>query len=226
MCRDIWLLCVLVIGMCKGYIIPEFNFEISSLKNKTGQWYAEVRLDHEGKNPWDVYVNHTTISHKGSDTVAIVATIIPPQEEVKVSELPGYSRVARFGYYKVHRDHKNWLDALKECEKEGAHLLILNSKEEALEMKKLLKQSRTERFWHWIGVHDYYKEGMYITIFNQPLSTVGFQEWYSGQPDGGDKQNCIYLQFSKSTEFGMGDVDCNGRGPYICEKEITSNSNT
>ena len=36
----------------------------------------QVRLDHEEKQPWDVYVNHDTIIHNGSKTIGIIATII------------------------------------------------------------------------------------------------------------------------------------------------------
>ena len=43
----------------------------------------------------------------------------------------GYNLVDGIGYYKVHVDKKNWNSAVRICEEEGAHLLIVDSDEEA-----------------------------------------------------------------------------------------------
>ncbi|KAJ9586511.1 hypothetical protein L9F63_019837, partial [Diploptera punctata] len=181
--------------------------------------------DTNDKRPWDVFVTHTTMIHNGTKSIAIVATIIPPMINDTAALNPppaGYEKISDFGYYKIYKNRRNWLDAMKTCVNDGANLLILNSKQEALEMKTLMKEVGTEKLWHWVGIHDHYKEGEYITIFSEPLSSTGYSDWYQGQPDGRNLQNCIYFSFSRSSaEYGLGDVDCNSKGPFICKKQIS-----
>ena len=71
------------------------------------------------------------------------------------------------GYYKIHPELKNWHDALKTCELEGAHLLIVDSKEEIVAVDALAVNSSTGRALYWIGIHDLFKEGDYVTIHSK-----------------------------------------------------------
>ena len=59
-------------------------------------------------------------------------------------------------------ENKNWEEAQKICEEEGAHLLILNSDEEAHAVGSML-----QGFYYWIGFHDQYVEGQYVTVFSK-----------------------------------------------------------
>ena len=71
------------------------------------------------------------------------------------------------GWYKVHIDEKNWFDAQDVCAREGANLLVINSREEAEAMHALVVKTGTIGKHHWIGFHDVYEEGNYITIFSK-----------------------------------------------------------
>ena len=71
------------------------------------------------------------------------------------------------GWYKLHTDGKNWFDAQKVCAREGANLLVINSREEAHAMRSLVEKTGTTGKYHWVGFHDVYEEGNYVTIFSK-----------------------------------------------------------
>ena len=98
--------------------------------------------------------------------------ITVPPSTPKPAVYPGYDLVPGFGYYKLHTDVKSWDEALLTCEKEGAHLVIINSEEEAKALApfwdanpKILDGPHNN--WAHAGFHDKFKEGQYLTIFSK-----------------------------------------------------------
>jgi hypothetical protein len=75
------------------------------------------------------------------------------------------------GYYKVHGEPRNWQEARKICAQEGAHLAIINSKEESEALRSMLAPvaEKAKTVWAFIGFHDLYTEGQYLTIFGKPM---------------------------------------------------------
>ena len=83
---------------------------------------------------------------------------------------PGYELIAGMGYYKMHVANKTWHEAYHFCGLEDAHLLVLNSEEEALALKRLwVKHPGKPGGWNWayIGFHAFYKEGEFVTLFSK-----------------------------------------------------------
>ena len=71
------------------------------------------------------------------------------------------------GYYKFHNVQKNWQQAKEVCAQEGTHMIILNSEEEANALDKIIEKSKTGNWFHWVGIHDLYSEGKFVTIFSK-----------------------------------------------------------
>ncbi|XP_069694739.1 hemolymph lipopolysaccharide-binding protein-like [Periplaneta americana] len=201
-----------------------FKFSITSRRNSTGHWIAEVKLEHnaEGKEvgPWEVDVDHVTSKCDNSDLITIAATIAAPSS---ISKPPaaGYDLVPGLGYYKLHTDVKTWHEALRACEQEGAHLVIINSEAEAKALTpfwdmnpKILNGAPND--WAHAGFHDLYKEGEYLTIFNQTLVGAGYVKWYPGDPHGVN-QNCGLVIRRDNL---LADIPCNEKQPFFCEKEL------
>jgi hypothetical protein len=71
------------------------------------------------------------------------------------------------GYYKLHSEPKTWQEARKICAQEGAHLAILNSEEESKVLQSMFAPvaARLRVEWAFVGFHDLYAEGQYLTIF-------------------------------------------------------------
>jgi hypothetical protein len=80
-----------------------------------------------------------------------------------------YQLVPGLGYYKFHAVAEKWDDARKICTQEGTHLLILNSGTEMDAVKSIWsKQPNISGTIYpdyiFVGVHDRFNEGEYITI--------------------------------------------------------------
>ncbi|PSN55268.1 hypothetical protein C0J52_05847 [Blattella germanica] len=105
----------------------------------------------------------------------------------------------------------------KICEEDGGHLLVLNSDAEAEGVNTLLAKHALENLWIWIGFHDRYEEGNYVTIFNETLREAGYLNWASGEPSHNSGQDCGVIKYR--TGLGVGVCDLAGR-PFICEIEL------
>lgn len=74
----------------------------------------------------------------------------------------------------------------------------------------------------YLGMHDIYAEGDWVTILGDSLAKTGFTEWsdkWGGQPDnGGGQQNCgAFLK-----EGTLDDVQCGAHFPFFCELPLVS----
>ena len=97
------------------------------------------------------------------------ACISAPTQTVFKHPGKGYEIIPGHGYYKLSSEIQPWLKALQRCTEDDAHLLILDSKEEAKALIPLLKKHpRNLGDWRdhyfFIGIHDLYQEGTYYTI--------------------------------------------------------------
>jgi hypothetical protein len=91
-----------------------------------------------------------------------------PTHEAKAP--PDYELLPGLGYYKFHTDIKTWEKARDVCEKEGAHLAVINSLTEAKSLpliwiRNLFKDWREDAAY--IGTWDPQETGDFITIFSK-----------------------------------------------------------
>ena len=78
----------------------------------------------------------------------------------------GYLKApGNMGYYKKFGEAKSFHDAMKACEADGSHLVIINNELEARFMMALAGKGS-----HWVGIHDIYNEGKYVTVFSKCLT--------------------------------------------------------
>ncbi|XP_036401415.1 C-type lectin domain family 10 member A-like [Megalops cyprinoides] len=100
--------------------------------------------------------------------------------------------------YFFSTEKKNWMQSRDYCISKGAHLVIINSKQE----QTFVNPPGYET--HWIGLSDRETEGRWMWVDNTPLSTTEKHPWYTRQdgqhePDnwtgGGDPdgEDCISL---------------------------------
>jgi hypothetical protein len=72
-----------------------------------------------------------------------------------------YQRLHKASYYSVHQELETWFTASNICSSEGAHLLIINSEDEANVVKNILDPSVET---YSIGFHDLFGQGQYRTV--------------------------------------------------------------
>ncbi|XP_069694814.1 hemolymph lipopolysaccharide-binding protein-like [Periplaneta americana] len=219
------LVCSLLLYRCLGDSFASqcfssgsssLKFSLSSSRNSTGHWIAQVKLGHGAGlkeiGPWEVDVDHSIMKCEGQDSAFLVATITGPGNKFIPSASLGYNLVAGLGYYKFHTDRKTWHEAQKICEKEGAHLAVINSEHEAKVLTNM-----GDFTWAYVGFHDIYVEGQYVTIFNQSLSDAGYAKWHSGEPAQGSQINYGCISKEDST---LGVARLKDTLVFICEKNL------
>lgn len=85
----------------------------------------------------------------------------------------------------------------------------------------MLNWMNTENMKHaWLGIHDQFEEGDWITLKGESLGVAGFDRWttlWPNEPDNyGGNQNCGVLE----RQGGMDDLDCASREGYFCELNL------
>ncbi|PNF42388.1 Hemolymph lipopolysaccharide-binding protein [Cryptotermes secundus] len=212
---------------CPAQNSPAFKFSVTSRRNKTGHWIAQVEMEHgadQNENevgPWKADVKQSTAKCGGIDSVFLLATVVvPPRdadtEEQKPCRKPpaDYELLPGLGYYKFHTDIKTWGKARDMCENEGAHLVVINSLTEAKTLPSIWIR---DVFNDWrkdaayIGTWDPEGNGEFVTIFNETLEAAGYNKWFPDEPNF--MGHCGMLRSNSL----LGNTFCDEKLLFICE---------
>ncbi|GLH11452.1 Hemolymph lipopolysaccharide-binding protein [Gryllus bimaculatus] len=132
---------------------------------------------------------------------------------------PGYHKW-KDGLYKLHSDFVTWEKANATCIAEGAHLLVLDSKEEAAHAQDVIDRFLNSSSFFHVGFHDKHKEANYVTVFGKPLANTGFHQWCPGEPSGGSPEGLEHCGSIKTINNAvcLNDITCNVfEAPFFCE---------
>lgn len=75
----------------------------------------------------------------------------------------------------------------------------------------------------YLGIHDMFEEGEWLTVFDESLYSTGFAEWstnwFAPQPDnyGDGGENCGTLV----VRGGMNDINCRKPLAFFCETPLS-----
>ncbi|PSN36866.1 hypothetical protein C0J52_16786 [Blattella germanica] len=122
-------------------------------------------------------------------------------------------------HYYISKEPKTWFEARDHCAKRGAHLVIINSEEEANILKSLMAPY-TQQGWFLVGFNDIEDEGNYRTVTGISLKETGYYKWKQGEPsktvgNTSREEDCG----SMSRDALLNDHTCNSKAYFICEKE-------
>ena len=102
--------------------------------------------------------------------------LAPPQGSApRLLEPPSdYRNLPEQGYYKFHLGPVTRMVARLRCEEEGTQLAIINGPREVLALTSLWvkKLGDWRDDWAYIGIHDLFEEGQFVTISSKFLSTL------------------------------------------------------
>ncbi|XP_067006079.2 hemolymph lipopolysaccharide-binding protein [Anabrus simplex] len=213
---------------CASRILKETKFFLTSARNKTGHWNAQVILDHGRgaigeEGPYEVQLQHNTnICEQSSDPIHLEAKLSEPGG-IPQPPAEGYEYVPGMGFYKLHLDLMTWQAAKEQCEADGTHLAIINSEEEATVLLKIFSEHRDIHWvekWDdqvWIGLSDIEKEHKFVTVLGEPMSSTGYTKWGPHEPNNyGGNEDCV--SFRRNGRFN--DVSCGHELNFFCEKEL------
>lgn len=123
-----------------------------------------------------------------------------------------YLVTAGMGAHKLHTNLMTWNQARKTCKAEGGILAIINSAEEE---KKLLNWMKSQNMYlTWLGVHDLFEEGDWMTLTGETLKEAGYDVWEKNEPNNDlNNENCGILVHGG----GMNDIPCDRILPFFCK---------
>ncbi|XP_045561153.1 uncharacterized protein isoform X2 [Salmo salar] len=107
---------------------------------------------------------------------------------------------------------KTWEESRKDCNERGAHLVIINSREEQTFINGLYGPGNET----WIGLTNVDTEGTWKWVDGTPLTTA---YWKTGKPSSylGANQDCVEF-FHRSSDLGeWNDEECHKPNNWICE---------
>ncbi|KAG7207839.1 hypothetical protein KM043_009440 [Ampulex compressa] len=141
------------------------------------------------------------------------------QREAAERQVPDdYVATPDVAAHKLNPRLLTWNRARKACIEEGGYLAVINSLREEKLMLKMLNDSGKSSAW--LGVHDQFEEGDWVTVKDEALESTGYSKWttkFSNQPSNyGGNQNCALLL----KEGGMNDETCNFTRPSFCKIDL------
>ncbi|XP_063231689.1 hemolymph lipopolysaccharide-binding protein-like isoform X2 [Bacillus rossius redtenbacheri] len=140
----------------------------------------------------------------------------------------GYEEGLGGHYYKTHGEARNWWAARRTCEKEGGHLVVVNSNEEALLVTRMISAGSVLHTDYsdqaYVGASDLEEEGVFVTVLGGNISTSGYGVWFASNPSNNKNVNpfgehCVSL-FIDGTHRGLNDVHCEAKLPFVCETSV------
>lgn len=117
--------------------------------------------------------------------------------------------------YKQGATRLIWVEAERDCQTEGGHLIVIDSDAENTWMAQVAAQSLTNQASShqlaWLGMGDHAAEGEFRWITGAPLTLTS---WFEGEPNSlNEAEDCGEMRAS-----GLWNDDrCNAQLTYICE---------
>ncbi|KAL3056031.1 hypothetical protein OYC64_018690 [Pagothenia borchgrevinki] len=109
--------------------------------------------------------------------------------------------------YNISTEKASWEQSRDNCTARGAHLVIVDRKEEQEFISSMTKE------YTWIGLSDREEEGTWKWVDGSPLNLTF---WKETQPDNGaERTHGAYI----SPSAWWKDRSCRNHLPWICEKE-------
>ncbi|GLH11464.1 Putative CTL7 [Gryllus bimaculatus] len=137
----------------------------------------------------DVRTVAMTVELRGSSPVIHIASTPPPDASsgARAAAPPaelGYARAPPSpGFYKVQARRVNWREAQAACEAEGAHLLVVETPQEAQAVAFLLRQhAPPHALSRTLHAGFFATDAVYFSVYGEPLSDLQYQRWAAGEP--------------------------------------------
>ncbi|XP_032637282.1 uncharacterized protein LOC116825404 isoform X1 [Chelonoidis abingdonii] len=109
--------------------------------------------------------------------------------------------------YHFSESTKTWHEAKQFCSDYGAHLVIINTKEE----QAFLVKNRTKSRVYWLGLSDKKVENQWLWVDGSPLN-LSF--WSTGEPNDSSDEDCGTM----AIDGRWNDINCYWTDYWICEK--------
>ncbi|XP_046990752.1 hemolymph lipopolysaccharide-binding protein-like [Schistocerca americana] len=213
---------------CVSSSASSVSLSASSFRNLTGHWITKAALIRKSRRdvsdllaeerPLHYDIEVTRQGCGDDETLTTFFSVVAPSPRVGAD----YKFFRNVGYYKLHTEKMNWENARRTCAKEGAHLAIVNSEAEENAIREVMRAHSSDNFAAFIGFHDIFKEGEYVTVLGEPLKSSGRVRWAKGEPNNGmfpgspEGEDCGNI-YADGT---INDCRCTLEMPFVCEQSL------
>ena len=101
-----------------------------------------------------------------------------------------------------------WSAAKTHCVSLGSLLATIHSREENDFVRTLIPDQA------WLGANDIVLDGTWV--WEDGVEWGGFTPWLSGEPDGGDNEQCLHMIYDSTGEWN--DASCSNQKHFVCKK--------
>ncbi|XP_026103528.1 CD209 antigen-like protein C [Carassius auratus] len=169
-----------------------------------------------------IHTKNTNYTEEKDQLLTKITNLTEERDQLKIKNrnvlnqlsIPDGWTYYQSSFYYMSNETRNWTESRQDCQKRGADLIIINTREEQDFVKKI-----TDKREFWIGLTDSEVEGTWKWVDG---STVTYDFWEPKEPNGKEQENCVVTYLKKHPLLkGWLDVPCNGARQWICEKNIS-----
>ncbi len=114
--------------------------------------------------------------------------------------------------YMICTNNKDWNEAEQLCQSVSYNLITVGDSTES-DWLRTTAASIDNGTW-WVGFNDQTYEGNWRWASGD---TVTFTNWASGEPNGGEGENCAEMYTTGAKAGRWNDANCDGGKPFVCE---------
>uniref|UniRef100_A0A8C1C5G4 CD209 molecule n=2 Tax=Cyprinus carpio TaxID=7962 RepID=A0A8C1C5G4_CYPCA len=220
------LLCVLlltaVIVLCVQIHSKNTNYteEKEQLLNKITNLTEErehllITINDYKTEKYQLVIQNNNLTIEKKDLLSKHDVVMKQREQLQQENNDLWKRLHEVGgcfYYQsslyfISLEKKSWTESRQDCKARGADLITINNSEEQGLVTKMSFGTSA-----WIGLTDSDVEGTWKWVDGSTLAS-GF--WWSGEPNGHRRENCVMSYASRWYDY-----PCNDAFKWICEKNV------
>ncbi|XP_046386346.1 hemolymph lipopolysaccharide-binding protein-like [Ischnura elegans] len=206
------------IDTSSSHLNKTLRLSISSMKNKTGHWFALFSVDSNATRiatNWNADLDINTKVEEKMQFMHALGVYAEAPHGFHANQVPArYTLYPGVGYYKMYNlttTHLSFTEAFYNCSYDGGHMAIINSEAEANLFKSFWKKFPTGGSFVYLGFNDLHKAGEFRTILGQTLEESGYNKWGPNEPSG--KSLCGF--FDENALHRV--MSCTSKRPFLCE---------
>ncbi|XP_076643422.1 C-type lectin lectoxin-Thr1-like isoform X4 [Halictus rubicundus] len=119
------------------------------------------------------------------------------------------------GAHKFFKKEVTWNTARDICVRNGGQLPMIDSAEKEAVFRSWMTNETLTGVW--LGVHDLFEQGTWLTLSGERVATMSYYPWAEGEPNNWHEEQHCGVLWLKATAAGICDSKCTVKESFICE---------
>ncbi|XP_076643419.1 C-type lectin lectoxin-Thr1-like isoform X1 [Halictus rubicundus] len=134
---------------------------------------------------------------------------------VSTLERNDYVITPGIGAHKLFKHKVPWNTAREICMREGGQLPMIDSAEKEAVFRSWMTNETLTGVW--LGVHDLFEQGTWVTLSGERVATMSYYPWAEGEPNNWHEEQHCGILWLKVKAAGICDTKCTIKESFICE---------